>query len=236
TAPTSLLEFEDAINSTGVYYLTDVLSESIKHAVISNAGTPVINDLKIQGGRLACDATFWDLDAATDLKNLGLHDVSVASIGFTVEVGSWCRITGNFFSAAISVSGTSTDAELIAVGNTINGDFFVSGTFGDLVYLNQANVVDTATVTRRIGVSQSLRPQDRPAFAGADLSQGTLATRVETSASLGDRNSTVNNQNKAAGVIVYNITTGRPMWSTGSIDNDWWVYAEGVDGSQIQPT
>ncbi|MEL6363170.1 MAG: hypothetical protein AAFR21_19065, partial [Pseudomonadota bacterium] len=219
-----------------VYYLTDVLSESIEHAIISDSASTIVNDLKITGGRIVCDSTFWDINAATDIKNLGIDGVSIAATTFAFTADAWCRLTDNYFGLGITITGSDGDSDLVAVGNTIEGDFFVNGTFGNLIYLNQANVSDTATATNRLGLNQSLRTTDRPTFAGADFTSGPLYIQRETSTNLGDSSASINTSNKGVAQCVYNTTTNRPMWATGAGATDWWVYAEGVDGTQIQPS
>jgi len=123
---------------TGVYTFVNWNSENVKSAII-DSGNMEITALSIIGGRWTGSGTnkgagdFFTQGPSTRYKVLTMTGANVGGFtGFTLGGPSGSRITGCYFGNLVSLV-AGTDADMAFVGNTVDGNAYLTGTWRSLV-------------------------------------------------------------------------------------------------------
>lgn len=68
----------------------------------------------------------------------------------------------------------------------------------------------------------------RISSGGGVIANRGITTLSATTKQLNDKTNPINTTNKKKGTMIYNLTSGRPVWSNGEADGDVWKYADGT--------
>jgi hypothetical protein len=141
-AATDIFGFTSYTNATGVFSLVNLNSEQTRYAIVSDADTPAIPQLKITGGRWASASNFFNLNAATSLGGFALTSGADVSGNLNLSPNVWARVTGCYFGGPVTLTGKGlTASDLSFSGNTCVGDLTRTGAWKKLRGTDRNNVV-----------------------------------------------------------------------------------------------
>lgn len=145
---TTTISWEAYTNATGDFSFINCNTENVLVAFKTDAGTALITELKIIGGRYAAP-TLLSKNAATALSNMEMLGLNSGAGSFTLRDVSG-RIVGSHFESTTFI-GAAVDANLAnltVVGCTFAGNLIVSGDWYNLELIGNVctgSITDTAT-------------------------------------------------------------------------------------------
>lgn len=157
---TTTFYFKGFTGSTGVFTLSNVNTENVKHVFGSDAATVLIPELKIVGGRLTnSGANTFNMDSATIFENLRITGSNFGGGPTTIFRPKWASIVGTFFDQ-LTVNSTSAAIGTACIsGCTVAGTLTLAGVWGSLqVFGTDFNwLVDTASPNGGVSISTKER-------------------------------------------------------------------------------
>jgi len=149
-APPALL-FASYTNTTGVFKLSNFNTESTSYFISSDASTPVITDLTVDGSRIATDTGVFNLNAATQLIQFSSSSTGYSS-AFTLTNPKWMTLMGTAHGANVSLIGGATASANITGITMLAGNLVASAAWTYLgisgtTYPGAGALANTATGT-----------------------------------------------------------------------------------------
>ena len=142
---TAMVGFIDYVNTSGVFNFINCNTENSLNGFVSNAGTVLVNELAVLGGRYAVSGDAVVFNAATEIKASQFTAMKTAT-AFKLTKPVWTTVNGCLFNSVVLVGGAGSS--LTFNDNTVLGATTISGAWDQLILVsNQFNFAPTFTAT-----------------------------------------------------------------------------------------